>query len=255
MPSVRLLCRAAVRLRDIYSTRAVHVAEQTVLDRLGPYRRALDGLRVLVRQAVSDEGAMSCLTLRRQLHALVAETQATARRTCQFVQEARPVVPELRSFMEELRQLEDEFDGVEVDLKRKLLAVTTGPITLEEIYLGRFTVQLTWTELIQNTSSNAFDVVALDANPPANNDGVTHPHVKSEKLCAGDASSPVKLALEQGRLVDAFCLVRSVLTTYNPGSAYVALEHWEGCTCCECGYEAGSDDLYGCERCENDFCS
>lgn len=65
---------------------------------------------------------------------------------------------------------------------------------------------------------------------------------------------PLAKALEQGRLTDAFCLVRSVLTHYNPGSPHVRLNDWGGTECHDCGRTIGNEDGCCCERCSHDYC-
>jgi hypothetical protein len=100
-----------------------------------------------------------------------------------------------------------------------------------------------------------FDVVALDPNPAATNNLVTHPHVKDDTLCAGNAVKPLHLALDQGRLADAFCLIRSVLTQYNPHNAHVSLDDWGNPLCGDCGCTISEDDRSSCEICGGDYCS
>ena len=87
-----------------------------------------------------------------------------------------------------------------------------------------------------------------------NNDAVTHPHVRDRALCAGDAATPIAEALAAGRLADAFLLVRSVLRHYNVASPYVALDHWNGQPCAECGATSDADETYFCEGCDSDVC-
>ena len=83
---------------------------------------------------------------------------------------------------------------------------------------------------------------------------MTHPHVKDGTLCAGDANLPIQRALEQGRFADAFCLIRSVLTNYNPNSPHVHLNEWAGRGCYDCGGNVHPDDLSWCESCDHEFC-
>jgi hypothetical protein len=66
---------------------------------------------------------------------------------------------------------------------------------------------------------------------------------------------PLQSALEQGRLADAFHLVRSVLGTYNPDSAYASLADWGGVPCWNCSCTTTEDDRYFCEGCDRDICS
>src|SRR5262249_50731533 len=136
----------------------------------------------------------------------------------------------------------------------KLLSVTTEPITLEGVELGPFAIQLYWKRLAHDPGSRCFDICALEPNPAAGNDRVTHPHVKDSKLCAGEATLPIQKALEQGRLADAFILIRSVLRHYNSSSPHAHLEHWYGSRCQDCGTSMSDEERSYCEGCSDDYC-
>ena len=164
-------------------------------------------------------------------------------------------VPSPADLLRELHHLDDEFDVVALDWKKTFLAVQTKPIVLERINLGRFSLRLHWPRLAHRADIECFEIVPLDPNTAASNDDVPHPHVKSRVLCAGEATLPLQRALEQGRLIDAFCLIRSVLETYNSGSAYVALEDWGGVSCWNCSATTDQDSNYFCEGCDHDMCS
>jgi hypothetical protein len=163
-------------------------------------------------------------------------------------------IPTLREIVEEIRQLEDEFAEVDYSLKNRTLSVVTEPIELDGVYLGPFEVRLHIDRIASENPQNSFDVVALDPHPASSNSAVSHPHVSDERMCCGDASLPIKSAVEGGRLSDLFCLVRSVLETYNPGSPYVSLENWYGRPCHDCGYVVAENETLRCSSCEDDFC-
>jgi len=164
-------------------------------------------------------------------------------------------VPSARELLQDLRQLEDEFGEVKYQRRDKTLSVTTDPITLEDVALGPFDIVLDLPSLADARLGGTYDVVALAPNPAGANDTVTHPHVSDERLCPGDAGAAIQAALRSGRICDFFVMVRSVLTTYNPGSPYVRLEDWHGVSCYDCGYVMAQDDTHWCHTCENDFCS
>ena len=166
----------------------------------------------------------------------------------------RPAIPTLRDLLAELKQLQEEFEDVRIDIKKGVIAVRTDRILLEDIDLGRFQIELHLERLKERIDSSVVEIAALDPNPPTSNDDVTHPHVSGQGLCAGDASVPIQAALREGRICDLFLLINAVLTTYNPGSAYVALSEWDGIACGECGYSCNRDDLFYCPGCEKDFC-
>jgi hypothetical protein len=162
--------------------------------------------------------------------------------------------PDLNSWLAEVRQLEAEFGGVEVQWKESIVRVITEPITLREVELGQFAIDFDWSGLGTKKSAFNFEIVALDPNPASGNDDVTHPHVMKGSLCAGDASVPLQRALEQGRFAEAFLIIQSVLTTYNPASPYVKLEQWSGTPCKDCGCRVEDEDRYLCESCDADMC-
>ncbi|HVS73218.1 MAG TPA: hypothetical protein VHQ47_18325 [Phycisphaerae bacterium] len=199
---------------------------------------------------------------RQQIHqfALLAQELATsaaalldAART-QASQPPSPVVG-LAEVYRDLLQLQEEFDTVELDAVGKVLSITTSPITLGDLYLGPFDIRLTLEELPTCRRRSVYRVVAVDPHPASANESVTHPHVRDEELCEGEATSSIRAALESGRLCDFFMLVRSVLENYNPGSPYVALDDWEGSLCEDCGCTFPSDETHFCEGCQRDFCS
>jgi len=160
----------------------------------------------------------------------------------------------LLTVLAELQQLELEFDDVEMRLKERQIVARTQSIELQDVYLGPFAIELHIDRLSRSVDSRCFDCVALDHNPANCISGVTHPHVQDKVLCAGDASGPICQALKQGRIADAFCLVRSVLLNYNPASPYVALNSWSGVFCHDCDNNIDADDACSCDHCDNHFC-
>ena len=127
-------------------------------------------------------------------------------------QHVPPLVPSLRDLLAELRQLNDEFGAVTIDVKRRFLAVTTDAIVLDRMNLGAFSLCLHWPRLVHRSESDCFEIVAQDeSKASAANPSVTHPHVRDGQLCAGDAAVPLRRALGDGRLFDAFAMIRSVL--------------------------------------------
>ncbi|KKM06363.1 hypothetical protein LCGC14_1744770 [marine sediment metagenome] len=167
----------------------------------------------------------------------------------------RTSIPTLRDVAEELAQVEDEFDRVTYDPKAGTVSVTTEPIELDGVFLGDFEVRLEVSQLSSGRPETMFRVIARDPHPAATNEAVCHPHVSDERMCCGDATTPIRSALESGRLSGFFMIVRSVLTHYNPGSPYVALENWSGVACHDCGYGVAEDDACYCQCCDRHFCS
>lgn len=163
-------------------------------------------------------------------------------------------VPNLSGIAAELWALQQEFDDVEFNGGENALCVVTEAISLEDIYLGPFRIALYLDSLREMYQKVPYFVTAVDPHPAATDDAITHPHVSNDVVCEGDGAAAIRTALETGWLVDFFCMVRSILTTYNPDSPYVALSDWEGVSCYECGYVMDSESCYYCNCCENPVC-
>ena len=153
----------------------------------------------------------------------------------------------------DLVALHDEFDDVSFDRRERTISVTTESIELDGVYLGPFAIRLEWSELTEGRPG-IYQVIALDANPAAANDSVTHPHVQDEAVCEGEARQPIRKALEQGRLLDFFVIVANLLRTYNSDSPYVSLSDWRGVDCADCGSTVSDDERWTCEKCETTVC-
>jgi hypothetical protein len=168
----------------------------------------------------------------------------------------RPIskLPRPADICAELEQLEQEMEGYHFDSAENTLSVITEPITLEGLALGEFEIKLTIDQIPMLYLGSPYAVIAIDANPAGADDNVTHPHVSGERLCEGDGKLPIRKALEEGRIYDFFTLINSTLQTYNPNSAYIRLEEWQGIACYDCGYTIAGDDCYYCEDCQRDFC-
>jgi hypothetical protein len=162
------------------------------------------------------------------------------------------IVPSAGEIYRDLTALHDEFDEVSWSLAGGTLSVTTEPIVLEGIHLGRFTIELQWAQL---PTDCVYSVFAEDPRPAASNESVTHPHVEENVLCAGDGRAAIRCALTEGRLTDFFLIVANILRTYNHDSAYVTLELWQGRRCMDCGTHTGEDESVSCTRCDRSVCN
>lgn len=151
----------------------------------------------------------------------------------------------------DLMALREEFDDIRFDAKRKILSVVSKRIQLEDLNLGCFRIEL---HLETLATRGYYEVIAVDPNQASSNDNVTHPHVQGDRMCEGDAQPTIKLALQQGRLLDFFQIVEQVLSTYNPNSAYVTIDQWEGTTCRHCGHTADPDETRECADCGAMIC-
>jgi hypothetical protein len=256
MTPTHLLLRLARHVLDAGSRRQrgrVGAADGC-LDRLAGRCLALQRLHDRLHKARTHGLDHAADKAREELHGwlrLVREALEDVEHARAPAQLLHPCVADL---VQELRQAEGEFSGLTIDWQEKYVGVVTEPITLEEVHLGPFAVRLYWGRLAHAADSGCFEVVALEPNPAEGASQVTHPHVRSNRLCAGDASGALRRALEQGRLADAFQLVRGVLRLYNPASPHVRLEEWGGRTCRDCDRRIHDEDVYYCAACGDDYC-
>jgi hypothetical protein len=189
-----------------------------------------------------------------RVNRLLNEMPYTISRIKQLTNEPKKDLPKLSQIVQELNQLEDEFSCLDYDKENDVLLVETESITLDDVYLGPFQIQLHTEKIFELYKDNPYFIVALDAHPAATCEDVTHPHVSNEKLCEGDGSVIIRASLEQGRLCDFFTMIRSILNTYNPDSPYVALADWDGEPCYDCGYVTSRENSYYCTFCDRDYC-
>jgi hypothetical protein len=226
-----------------------------------PAWRTLDALlaeaRRVRRRVHLAAAAGLVLTLPRLTAELTARLDDLARQVEQLRDAYTPPAahaPHPGDWVAELRQLEAEFGAVEVRWADRALRVVTDPVVLRGVPLGPFAIELHWDRAERENAARCFEVVALDPHPAAGREEVTHPHVEGNTLCAGDAAAPLARAVATGRLADVFLLVRSVLTTYNPRSAYVPLAEWDGFVCADCGRRVDRTDRCPCGACDRDLC-
>ncbi|MFC1675930.1 hypothetical protein ACFL3G_02565 [Planctomycetota bacterium] len=172
-----------------------------------------------------------------------------------LVSSAETKQPKFADIFADLNQIEEEFGELKFDLKEKTVSIITDSIELDDIWLGPFEIRLFIDQMSKLYRDAPYKAIALESNPAATDDNVTHPHVSSEKVCEGDGHMAIRRAIEQGRLCDFFTMVGNILKTYNPDSPYIALSDWDGICCYDCGYTVDGDECYYCEDCEQDFCS
>jgi hypothetical protein len=222
------------------------------LEALHPDLQTLGELRRKLSKCLARRWSGAANRVGQQLAHHLELTRSQLQRCLDVLSERKPRHPSIRNVYEELRQAQEEFGAFTYDRTGRALSVQTDPITLEGVELGPFEVRLPLENLTEGDVEAAVRVIALDPNPAAGNEAVTHPHVSDGRLCAGEAAAPLRAALAAGRLCDALLLVRSVLETYNPESPYVSLENWDGRACYDCGYT--SNEPFWCECCEHDYC-
>jgi hypothetical protein len=256
MLSIEVLLRIARCLYAIWEApqRQDHEPEAAYLDCLQREYVALSTASARLVKARQHRLSLILPTLERDLFTHARELGRAAENLLARRQRAGRKLPAIASVVADLRQVEEEFGGLDIHWKQKAISVTTKPITLEGIELGPFAIKLYWERGPEDDVSGCFQIIALEPNPAASDDSVTHPHVKDEYLCAGQAARALCKALEEKRLADAFCIVHSVLTTYNRESPHVALHAWGGQACHDCGERVRTPDVWVCDKCGEEVC-
>jgi hypothetical protein len=247
----RLLARYADRQPDEFARAAGRLADAQLVVGLAHRRIEKAGRHGwhLAAHALRAELTTAARTLQAQIGCFLAVTAAA-----DAAGGRESDSPTVLAIVDELRQLREEFDHVAIKPDKALILARTDRVVLDDVDLGPFEIVLELKRLGERVDAGCFDCVALDPNPASSSEDTTHPHVQSNSLCAGDAAAPISQALRQGRVFDAFCLVRSVLQTYNPHSPYVALDDWAGNPCPDCGRSVDADGLWYCEACGSDYC-
>ena len=255
MPSIHDLIRLARKIHAAYQQTASRLAleQQADWSHLQHRFELAQQQRELVEKARSHGWHLAAHQQQDQLRALLRSLAESLRDAQEKMLLPPQPIPCLKDLLAELQSVEREFD--DVVYQKSFLAVQTEAIVLKGIDLGRFSIRFFWSRLKQKASLDCFEVVALEANSARGNEDITHPHVRSRSLCAGDATLPLQKALEDGRLTDAFHLIQIVLQNYNADSAYASLDDWESVSCWNCGYTTNEDDRSFCEGCDQDVCS
>jgi hypothetical protein len=139
------------------------------------------------------------------------------------------------------------------------LTVITQPIVLtsedgDDMDLGPMKIELDFEKINILTRGILYRIIPTEPLYSYTGD-YFHPHVSENNLCEGEGKLPIKQALRDHRLLDFFMLVRSILNTYNPSSAYMTLDNWRGQPCSDCGEICAENEAYTCEHCGSIVCS
>lgn len=238
----------------IHSQLASHGGHDRVAELPKSSWECCTGLVAKIRRAELRGWQLAAAELRRDLAYMISSVQSELTAIASQLSALTPARPmaTVGDVYEDLLTLEDDFDEVEFDIRDHRLSVTTEPITLQNVYLGPFEIQLDWG---RTRDDSAYRVIASEPQPPESRENVTHPHVMDDRLCEGHSRHAIRQALVQGRLLDFFMLVANGLRTYNEESPFVALEVWFGVSCADCGALMDEDERYVCQKCEETICS
>jgi len=243
----RLALRVALQIHDrLRSTQS----EQVPKSRLDELWQAMDNCRAWANKwsmAKRRGWHLSAADIERNLAFALDDCAARLAMMSELLRRPEPPTPTIKDVQQEYLALRFDFDDVAWDRRNQRLSVTTPPIVLERVPLGRFEIRL---DLKQLGDYTPYRVIALDPNPAASNSRV--PHVYDQFLCEGEAKYAIKRALQESRFTDFFQLVSQTLQNYNESSPHVRLSQWGGESCEECG-QYFSDD-WRCPNCDRTIC-
>jgi len=253
----RKLVKIAAILRKQLQLRAEQPCEQIlqVLKNLVELLERITGFQRRLKICQAHNWKIASTKIIEKTGSTVAELSYFQHRVDNLVNYARKEIPSLRHIYQELFHCNDEFEELCFHKDLNTVSAKTEPIVMEGVYLGEFEIRLQL-EMVHDLDYSApFSVEALDPNPAAGDDSVTHPHVQNERLCAGNGDAAIRNALSSGCVCDFFMIIRSILNTYNPNSPHIELHNWDGRPCSECGDSINPEELYFCQFCESDMCA
>ncbi|MFO0806437.1 MAG: hypothetical protein U0791_25310 [Gemmataceae bacterium] len=255
MLPIPILLRVARRLERLWTSTPEPLARhERAWTGLHTQLTEADELRRRVAFATERNFASAAASLRQELGKRLGHLGERIRELREACDAEPGRGPDRCEWIRELRHLEAEFGEVTIRWSANVIRIVTEPIELKSVHLGPFAIEFNWSSGPTASHSRAFEVKALRPNSPAGREDVTHPHVEDDVLCAGEAKEALDQAVADGRLVDAFQLVHSVLTHYNPHSAYVPLHEWDGSHCAQCGRRTRSSESSTCEGCDAELC-
>jgi hypothetical protein len=155
--------------------------------RLGAHLDRIRQLRMRLLTCVERNWTAAARDTQRELEYALADIERGTIQ-CDHLLRRRetPSIPP-RLVFDELRQLHDEFEDLKFDAAHATLSVTTDRISLEGIALGRFEIRLELGGQRDTDPASWLRIVALEPNPASCDSTVTHPHVRDERICLGEA--------------------------------------------------------------------
>src|SRR5262245_56207502 len=158
MSDRKTLVRTAHHLREAWQIRSARADAEVerFLDRVADCQHAIDQARTQIYKARAHGLSLVLPMLRARLVAQVDNLRQASGRARERLEP--PPVPAIADVVADLRQLQEEFCQLGVDLRLKAVSVHTEPITLENVYLGPFAIRLRWPLLVHGGEVDCFEV-------------------------------------------------------------------------------------------------
>lgn len=164
-------------------------------------------------------------------------------------------VPGVKTIRNELEGLLAEYGGFFFSPAKNILTAEVGPFIIQGFNFGKFQIDLDLKYGCILGHEHIPVVNAVDPKYPSGDTDHTHPHVRGRQPCLGAGRAPLTKALSQGRILDSFSIVSSVLNTYS-NDPFMKMEAWIGVKCRECGgFYDPKTETSECTRCGRHYCS
>jgi len=214
--------------------------------RIGPFGTARQEIEYLltagsnILSSLSYEDSLAVNNLKQ-----LAIDLHTAAEEAAKAQKKHPSICTSSEIVDQIKLLQEDFEDVAVDIYSDRLTVNTGNVILSDdedrcFDFGPFSISIesNWVNMVHPD----IKVTALLPQPCPGKALVVHPNVIRKEICLGEAKVPVKIALAEGRFLDALTLIKSVLFTWEPDSEpHAELLEW---------LEEETESVF-CEGCES----
>jgi len=242
-PTPRLVWRVAMRFRAALE-QGVNSAP-AILDKADRALTALlaqaAAMRTAYRSAVIRKRLPMVPALLSDLSTVYSDVTGLARETAAAIGAAEAKLATTRDIYIDLMSLRKDNGNLRLDFQNACVETTLGPIILVDegsghtVNLGYFTLRLAWSTIAADRQAGAAVFIVVAENPvyPTDSDGatrntITHPNIMNESMCSGEGTESIRVAINQGRIGDAFDLATAIVRTYGAASPFRSLASWKG---------------------------
>ncbi len=227
-------------------------------ERISELTQELKKLTKLFTKVIERQWLTSAARLKMRMNCLANDLGYRAE---SIEPDAIRVIGNLKSYptqldlIEDLKAVETDFGGLHYDQDNDEIVVISEDIIFDNVNLGSFEIRIPI-----NMIRSSVTIVACNPSRPAADEETTHPHVQSDVMCLGRGSDQFYDAMQQGRILDVFTILNSILVTYNPDSAYVKIENWhrdpdDYAQCNDCEDDVNIQEATSCQQCEECYCN
>lgn len=166
-------------------------------------------------------------------------------------------VPSIEYIYKDIIAIQEDIGNV--SFHDGLFTVRTDDVTLEDVYLGPFDIQLSIARAwgVDCNRDNELSIFAHDPQYSGKdeNNGYVHPHISSGQLCRGDGEAILNSAQKNYQLLDYFDIVNKILNTYGrEAGPYADIENWNGTQCQDCDRYCNVDNITSSDCCDINIC-